>query len=256
IHYGLTREKDGYYEDFQSVRYIAQAFSDPFVYNGRFSEHRQRFHGSDTEGTTPSDFVVCIQNHDQVGNRMLGERISELASDQRCLMAACFYILSPYTPMIFMGEEYGERNPFLFFVSHSDDWLIEAVRKGRRKEFRSFSWKGEPPDPQDRDTFTGSMLNDPDDRRSRKFRELYREVIDIRRRKIIPLLHKKAEFSAEVFEDECIRTQINTAEGCLFSYSNWGSDDVEVQIKESVVFSTGEHSLSVLSPGAYILTED
>jgi maltooligosyltrehalose trehalohydrolase len=103
--------------------------------------------------------VVFAQNHDQVGNRMLGERLSRLVSFEAQKMAAATLLLSPFTPLLFMGEEYGEIAPFTYFVSHSDPGLIEAVRKGRQEEFAAFEWAGQIPDPQSAETFQGCKLN-------------------------------------------------------------------------------------------------
>ena len=104
-------------------------------------------------------FVVCSQNHDQVGNRMLGDRLSATLSFEQQKLAAGAVLLSPFIPLLFMGEEYGETAPFQYFVSHSDPALIEAVRQGRREEFAAFAWQGEVPDPQDEATFRRSRLN-------------------------------------------------------------------------------------------------
>lgn len=102
--------------------------------------------------------MVFSQNHDQIGNRLEGERLSRLISFDGLKIAAGMVILSPYIPLLFMGEEYGEDIPFLYFVSHSDPDLVKAVREGRKHEFRSFRWEGEPPDPQDTETFLRSEI--------------------------------------------------------------------------------------------------
>jgi maltooligosyltrehalose trehalohydrolase len=103
--------------------------------------------------------VVCTQNHDQVGNRALGERISSLVSFESLKLAAGTNLLSPFVPLLFMGEEYGETAPFLYFTSHGDADLAEAVRRGRTEEFRAFRWQGQIPDPQAESTFARSQLN-------------------------------------------------------------------------------------------------
>jgi maltooligosyltrehalose trehalohydrolase len=105
----------------------------------------------------PADrFVVCVQNHDQTGNRARGERLAALVSPEALRLAAAILLLSPYVPLLFMGEEHGETNPFLYFVSHGDPSLVEAVREGRRREFETFAWAGDVPDPQAEDTFEAS----------------------------------------------------------------------------------------------------
>jgi maltooligosyltrehalose trehalohydrolase len=130
-----------------------------FVYSGQYSQYRRRRHGNSAQGTSAQQFVVFSQNHDQIGNRLLGERLSTLVSFEALKLAAGAVLFSPYIPMLFMGEEYGEDAPFLYFVSHSDAQLIEAVRRGRREEFKTFNWQGEPPDPQSAETFLRSKLN-------------------------------------------------------------------------------------------------
>jgi maltooligosyltrehalose trehalohydrolase len=104
-------------------------------------------------------FVVCIQNHDQVGNRAAGDRLTTIVPFAARKLAAALYLLSPYVPMLFMGEEYGETNPFLYFVSHGDEKLVEAVRTGRREEFKAFGWGSDIPDPQAVATFERSRLD-------------------------------------------------------------------------------------------------
>ena len=103
--------------------------------------------------------MAYTQNHDQVGNRLSGERLSELVSGEQLKLAAALVILSPFQPMLFMGEEYGERAPFLYFISHGDSELVEAVRRGRKEEFARYRWTHEPPDPQDVATFQRCRLN-------------------------------------------------------------------------------------------------
>jgi maltooligosyltrehalose trehalohydrolase len=152
-------ERNGYYTDFNGIEDLANAYQNAYVYHGQYSEQRQKTFGTSTKGIDGKRFVVFSQNHDQVGNRMLGERSSQLFSfEMQKLMAACVMI-SPFLPLLFMGEERSESNPFQFFVSHSDEELIKAVRKGRKAEFADFHTKGEAPDPQAVETFQRSKLN-------------------------------------------------------------------------------------------------
>ncbi|HYF62372.1 MAG TPA: DUF3459 domain-containing protein, partial [Herpetosiphonaceae bacterium] len=130
-----------------------------FVYAGDYSPHRRRRHGAPATAIRAEQLVVCIQNHDQVGNRMLGERLAALAPFPALKLAAGTLLLAPFVPLLFMGEEYGETAPFQYFVHHSDPGLIEAVRAGRREEFAAFAWQGEAPDPQSAETFRASRLN-------------------------------------------------------------------------------------------------
>jgi maltooligosyltrehalose trehalohydrolase len=183
IHTLLTGETDGYYEDYGGPEHLVKALKHSFVHNGTYSTYRKRTVGSDATDIPARQFVVCIQNHDQVGNRMLGERLTQLVPWDMLKVAAGLYLLSPYTPLIWMGEEYGAEEPFLYFVSHSDAHLLEAVRKGRREEFAGFGWKEEPPDPGDPRTFERSKLqhNWPQDERRRQLRDFYRTLIGLRK---------------------------------------------------------------------------
>ncbi|HET7439779.1 MAG TPA: malto-oligosyltrehalose trehalohydrolase [Terriglobales bacterium] len=158
VHVLMTGEQNGYYQDFGSVGQLAKAFKEGYVYTGEYSQFRQRRHGNSSRDIDAQQLVVFTQNHDQVGNRILGERLSQLISFEALKVSAGLVVLSPFLPLIFMGEEYGEVNPFLYFTSHSDPNLIEAVRRGRKQEFAAFSWSGEPPDPQAESTFVASKL--------------------------------------------------------------------------------------------------
>lgn len=158
VHALLTGERDGYYADFGTLHHLAQAYRDGFTYSGQESVFRGRRHGNSPDGLAPWRFVVCGQNHDQVGNRALGERFTDLLDRDSLKLAAGLVLLSPYVPLIFMGEEYAEEAPFLYFVSHGDPDLVESVRRGRREEFWRFTWPGDVPDPQAEATFRRSKL--------------------------------------------------------------------------------------------------
>lgn len=159
LHTLLTGEDRGYYEDFGEIQQLEKAVREGFVFSGEYSRYRKCGHGSSTKNIPPHKLVVFSQNHDQVGNRMLGNRLSGTASVEKLKLAAGLVLLSPYIPLLFMGEEYGEPAPFQYFVSHSDQPLIEAVRKGRKEEFSSFGWSGEIPDPQAESTFFNSKID-------------------------------------------------------------------------------------------------
>ncbi|MDE3109214.1 MAG: malto-oligosyltrehalose trehalohydrolase, partial [Acidobacteriota bacterium] len=183
VHTLLTGDRQGYYADFGSTAQLARAFTDGFVFSGQESGYRGRRHGNSSKSLPAEKFVIFAQNHDQVGNRRSGERLSSLISFEALKLAAGLVMLSPSLPLIFMGEEYGESAPFLYFVSHGEPALIEAVRKGRRAEFSRFGWQGDIPDPQDESTFTRSRIKwssrcaEP-----HKFLlALYRELLRLRR---------------------------------------------------------------------------
>ena len=184
LHVLLTGEQDGYYSGFpRKVSNLARVLETGYLYVGQHSPYRGRKYGLKPKTRDGMRFVVSMQNHDQVGNRMLGERLTEIASHEQARLAAAAIILSPFLPMLFMGEEYGEKAPFQYFTSHGDADLIEAVRKGRREEFDDFAWNGEPPDPHDEETFRRSKLNwsllENEDHQS--MWRLYRELLALRR---------------------------------------------------------------------------
>ncbi|MGE3539321.1 MAG: malto-oligosyltrehalose trehalohydrolase [Candidatus Tectimicrobiota bacterium] len=159
LHAILTGERDGYYQDFGQMAHLSAAWRDGYVYSGQYALYRQRRHGRSSRVLPAHALVVCAQNHDQIGNRRLGERLSQLLSFEQLKLTAAVVLLSPYIPLLFMGEEYGETAPFQYFVSHTDPALVEAVRQGRRNEFAAFQWQGQVLEPQDEATFLVSKLN-------------------------------------------------------------------------------------------------
>ena len=184
LHALLTGERDGYYADYGSLEDLAKSWQCGYVYDGCYSAARKRRHGSDASHMPPGRFVVFSQNHDQVGNRMRGERLGSLVSLEQAKLAAACVLLSPYIPLLFMGEEYGDPAPFAYFISHTDTDLVEAVRKGRREEFNAFRWKGEPPDPQSPETFRQSKLSQglrKQPGRHAALQSCYRELIALRK---------------------------------------------------------------------------
>jgi maltooligosyltrehalose trehalohydrolase len=159
LHVLLTREQNGYYQDFSVLADLRTAMTDGFVYQGQISRYRRRSHGTPSRQLPGERFVICSQNHDQVGNRAYGDRLSTLVPFSALKLAAGLVLCAPNIPLLFMGEEYGETAPFLYFTSHTDSTLAQAVRDGRRREFARFAWSGEVPDPQDPQTFTLSLLH-------------------------------------------------------------------------------------------------
>jgi maltooligosyltrehalose trehalohydrolase len=159
LHTVLTGERDGYYRDFGALSDLAQALRQAFVYDGRYSAHRRRRHGRAPTGLGGHRFVGYLQNHDQVGNRARGERLSHLVSLGRLKIGAALVLTSPFVPMLFQGEEWGASTPFQYFTDHQEPELAKAVREGRRREFAAFGWQPEDvPDPQAPETFQRSKL--------------------------------------------------------------------------------------------------
>lgn len=183
LHSLVTGEINGYYADFGSPDQMVKAFREAYVYNGIYSEFRKKIFGSSTAGIPGHKFVAFSQNHDQTGNRMMGERLSSLVDIEMLKLSAGTVLISPFVPLLFMGEEYGEENPFLYFNSHSDPDLIRTICQGRKEEFKSFEWSYEPPDPQDPETFERSCLNWDfnGDFHKKKLLAFYKKLIKIRK---------------------------------------------------------------------------
>jgi maltooligosyltrehalose trehalohydrolase len=170
----VTDEHDGYYAEFGHVAQLAKAFHRPFVHDGSYSSFRRRRFGAPADDVPPEKFVVFCQDHDQVGNRAFGDR---LPPEARPLAAFCT-LLSPFTPMLFMGEEYGENAPFQFFSDHIDKRIADATRRGRREEFAAFASFGqEIPDPQAPETFERSKLTRE---RDEPLARLYEQLLAVR----------------------------------------------------------------------------
>ena len=194
VHTLVSGERDGYYADFGKFEQLVKAYREGFIFAGEYSQYRGRRHGVSSLHLPPEQFVVCIQNHDQVGNRLAGDRFGTMISAEKQKLAAGLLLTSPFVPMLFMGEEYGEKAPFPFFTSHGDADLIESVRRGRRAEFKAFAWQGDIPDPQAEETFNSAILN-------RELREvephrsiyaLYKELLRLRR-ELPPLIELSKE---------------------------------------------------------------
>ncbi|GAB3057764.1 malto-oligosyltrehalose trehalohydrolase [Sediminivirga luteola] len=161
LHVALTGETSGYYADFEPFSALAKTLRGGFFHDGTYSSFRERHHGRPIppERVRPSALVVSAQTHDQVGNRAAGDRLSQTLPPDRLAVAATLLLLSPYTPMLFMGEEFAAQTPFQFFTSHPEEWLAEAVAAGRREEFGRHGWDLDAvPDPQDPETFIRSKL--------------------------------------------------------------------------------------------------
>ena len=201
LHTLLTGERSGYYADFGELGHLARAIANGWVYTGDHSAVRGRPHGSETAGLPGEAFVVCVQNHDQIGNRVQGERLGWLAGAAGERLAAVLLLTAPFVPLLFMGQEDGETAPFLYFTSHSDPDLIAGMRRGRAAEFTAFGWDPAAlPDPQDPDSFARSRLV----RRPGPLRELYQRLLELRRRH--PALRRadRERTAVELVRDEIL----------------------------------------------------
>lgn len=211
LHVLLTGEGGGYYQDFGELNQIVKAFRQGFVYTGEYAPFWLRRRGTSPGTVAPKKFVVFAQNHDQIGNRPTGERLSRLVSFEALKLAAGAVLLSPFTPLLFMGEEYGETAPFPYFISHIDPDLVQSVRDGRAREF-VFKEGISPPDPQSAITFESARLNRglAKGGDNKTLRDFYRELI--RLRKTVPALALADRDHLEVTGDD--RTGVITMRRC------------------------------------------
>ena len=150
---------EGYYADFGALAQLAKALEETFVYDGTYSEFRDREHGRSAANVSQHRFLGYIQNHDQIGNRAVGDRIAEIVGPARAKIAAAIVLLAPFIPMLFQGEEWAASSPFQYFADHEDPDMARLVSEGRRKEFAAFGWDPKSiPDPENRETFQRSKL--------------------------------------------------------------------------------------------------
>ncbi len=235
LHALLTGERNGYYADFGDLDLFVKSLNQAYVYDGNYSAHRKKYFGTKTKGQPGHRFVVFSQNHDQVGNRMLGERLSQLLDFETLKLAATTMFFNPFIPMLFMGEEYGEENPFLFFVHHGDEHLVEMTQKGRKREFRDFYKKGSPPDPQAEETFIRSKLDwdfekDPQKKSMLAF---YKKLIGLRKNHPLMANMKREKFKARRVEGhEAISLLFQDERGLLMGILNFSENPLEISLPE------------------------
>jgi maltooligosyltrehalose trehalohydrolase len=200
LHTLVTGEQNGYYVDYGSTTHLAQSLKHSYVHTGQYSEFRRRLFGADPKENPYSQFVVFSQNHDQIGNRMLGDRLSSHLSFEQLKLVAATVLLSPHVPLLFMGEEYGEKNPFHYFISHTDKALVEMIHKGRKEEFAHFNWNGKLPDAQSEEVFRQSTLSwaFEKEQESAKLLFYYKWLIAFRRQR--PAMQGRIRDSMHVFE--------------------------------------------------------
>jgi maltooligosyltrehalose trehalohydrolase len=158
----LTTEGEGkgYYSDFGTLEKLAKALTKNFVHDGTYSQYRRRSHGRPADDLSPHHFLGYIQNHDQVGNRAVGDRLDQTVGMELAKVAAALVFTAPFIPMIFQGEEFAASTPFQYFADHEDPEMAKSVKDGRRSEFAAFGWDPEEiPDPESVETFRRSKLN-------------------------------------------------------------------------------------------------
>ena len=204
LHALLTGETDRYYQDFGQIQQLVKSFKEGFIYDGQYAPHRQRRHGNSAKDQPAHQFIVFSQNHDQTGNRIGGDRLSHLISFDGLKLAAATVLLSPFLPFLFMGEEYGETAPFLYFVSHSDPDLIEAIRQDKEREFQQLLDSGKFNNPQDANTFYKCKLNWEQHQQGQHqvLWNFYRRLIELRR--TVPALK---QLSKETLDCSCLEAE-------------------------------------------------
>lgn len=220
VHVLLTRETEGYYKDFQNpATQLARCLAEGFCYQGDPSPHQNnRPRGTASKHLPTTAFVICLQNHDQIGNRAMGERLRSLTHPHALRAAVSILLFTPQIPMIFMGDEYGETRPFLFFTDHHED-LGTLVTAGRRKEFRHFSSfrdaeaRNRIPDPNDVSTFLASIPQIVEN----EWTKLYKDCLELRRSKIIPRLAGCKSIHAEALSPGAVRASWCMADNAILT---------------------------------------
>jgi maltooligosyltrehalose trehalohydrolase len=194
---------EGYYADFGQLAQLAKALQKTFVYDGIYSQFRERAHGRPTGNLSQHKFLGYIQNHDQIGNRAVGDRIAEIVGLARAKIAAALVLLGPFVPMIFQGDEWASTSPFQYFADHEDPEMAKLVSEGRQKEFAAFGWNPKSiPDPENRETFQRSKLNwdEVDSGEHAEMLAWYKKLIQLRRS--TPDLNNGEPGNIEVVFDE------------------------------------------------------
>jgi maltooligosyltrehalose trehalohydrolase len=227
------KERNGYYADFGSLTQLAKALERTFVYDGIYSGYRRRIHGKAAGALLQHRFLGYIQTHDQVGNRAVGDRISHIAGMERAKIAAAIYLLSPFVPMLFQGEEWATSSPFQYFADHSDRELARLVSEGRKREFSAFGWAPEMiPDPESPATYEASKLNwsemkDPD---HAEMLDWYRALIRLRR--TTPCLNDGSLGNVRVTFDE-EKKWLRVDRGTIGVLCNLGAQDCFFPVPQS-----------------------
>jgi maltooligosyltrehalose trehalohydrolase len=233
VHVALTRETDGYYADFEPITALAKVMERGFFHDGTFSSFRERDHGVpiDTAAMPTWRLVVCSQNHDQIGNRAVGDRITEHLDDDQLACAALLTLAGPFTPMLFQGEEWAAPEPFQFFTSHPEPELGKATAEGRIAEFEKMGWDpAVVPDPQDPETFRRSKLDWSrlESGRHARILAVYRRLASLRR--ALPELTDPSFLKTSCRVDESARTFV-MERGSVTVAVNLGDSPAELDVR-------------------------
>jgi len=237
VHAMLTGESEGYYADYaeDAARRLARCLAEGFVYQGEPSAHRNgERRGTPSHDLRPTSFVLFLQNHDQIGNRAFGDRLTASVKPQALEAAVALQLLSPQIPLIFMGEEDASPSPFQFFTDHHGD-LADAVREGRRKEFASFAAFSDParreriPDPNAAETFERSRPQ-PDGQRAAERRAFYQRLLALRRKHIVPQLNGAKAIGAQPVGPLAVVARWRLGDGAILTLaSNLGSEPCAIE---------------------------
>ncbi|ABI61647.1 malto-oligosyltrehalose trehalohydrolase [Granulibacter bethesdensis] len=252
LHVLLTGETEGYYEDFEdATNLLARCLSDGFAYQGEVSRHSGQHRGHPADGLPTTAFIICLQNHDQIGNRAMGERLITLTDHDALRAATALQILMPQIPLLYMGEEWESHTPFLFFTDHHDE-LADAVREGRRAEFKHFSAFQDPekrehiPDPNAETTFTRSIpdfsaAQTQQGRDALAFRQI---LLSLRHTLLLPRLAGTRSAGVDILGQGALLARWKLGDGALMSIGiNLGTEPVPLPpIAGKAIFSTRDPS--------------
>jgi maltooligosyltrehalose trehalohydrolase len=222
----LDEEGQKHYQDFGPLEQLAKAYTEGFVHSGEYVRFRHRKHGASSAGIKGDRFIVFNQNHDLPGNRPGGERLSVLVDIDRLKLAAAAVLLSPYVPLLFMGEEYGEEAPFFFFSDYGDPKITAGLYEGRKKQFAAFGWEEDPPDSQEESVFLQSKLR-WEQRNTGKHRVLldwHRRLIALRREEPLLKDHSRDRIRADLLGGKGLAVHRHSVDGlrqlvCFFNFS-------------------------------------
>ena len=243
----------GYYADFGELSQLAKALECNFVYDGIYSKYRRRIHGRPAEHLSHHRFLGYIQNHDQVGNRAVGERLHEDAGFERAKLAAAVVLTSPFIPMVFQGEEWAASSPFQYFADHEDKEMARLVSEGRKKEFAAFGWPPELiPDPEKPETFQRSKLkwNEINEGEHAEMMEWYRALIRLRRAS--PSLNNGEPRQTRVFYDQQ-EMWISIERSDLVVNCNLSNEDRRFPVPEGAQVILSSQRIAPVKDGAVML---
>ena len=251
LHVLLTGETDAYYSDFaqDTTAKLARCLGEGFIYQGDTTRHGHR-RGEPSAHLPPSAFVLFLQNHDQIGNRAMGERLHQLCTPQALRAATTLLLMSPMIPLMFMGDEVNAQEPFLFFTDHHGE-LAEAVREGRRSEFADFAAFQDPerreriPDPNALPTFEQSAPVFADSEHA----QLYRHLLTLRHRHLVPHLPGSVALGAQVLADGAVTARWRLGDGSLLQIDlNLSATPVNHPAPQHVIFATPAEQGAQLPP--------